>query len=42
LSGGTWTIIALAIGWACLMPLMMWLSNLYDGVVIAPREANRA
>jgi hypothetical protein len=41
-TGGIYSTLALAIGWACLMPLMMWLSNRYDGVVVAIEEANHA
>ncbi|MDB5800970.1 MAG: hypothetical protein JWL63_1909 [Rhodocyclales bacterium] len=33
LTAGVYSIMALAIGWAVLMPLMMWLSARYDGVV---------
>jgi hypothetical protein len=32
---GTTTTIVLSAGWACLMPLMMWISDRYDGVVPA-------
>jgi hypothetical protein len=34
-TGGNLTTLALAVGWAGLMPLMMWLSDRYDGVVVA-------
>jgi hypothetical protein len=32
-TGGTHTVVTLSMGWAVLMPLMMWLSQRYDGVV---------
>ncbi|MEC5388069.1 DUF2878 domain-containing protein [Uliginosibacterium sp. H3] len=38
-TGGVDTTVALAIGWACLMPLMMWLSDRYDGVM--PTQQNQ-
>jgi hypothetical protein len=41
-TGGIHTTIALAIGWACLMPLMMWLSDRHDGVVPDAKELKHA
>ncbi|MDB5888817.1 MAG: hypothetical protein JWM03_1689 [Rhodocyclales bacterium] len=40
-TGGTHTIVALSAGWAALMPLMMCLSQRYDGVVLTDEDIGR-
>ncbi len=41
-TGGTHTIVALSVGWAVLMPVMMRLSVRYDGVIVNNEAAGHA